>query len=161
LAHAKTNDSSTETVERLVINGKCHCGNISFALDWPGGPGDVAARICSCTFCTKHGGVWTSNPEAKLAVAFRQSTAVSKYSFGTATAIFHICLSCGVVPIVTSEIADRLYAVVNVNTFENFDLAGLNRQAASFDGEEPQPRLARRQRNWIPDVLIRAGSLEP
>ena len=63
-------------------------------------------------------------------------------------------------PIVTSEIADRLYAVVNVNTFDNFDLAGLRRQTANFDGEEPQSRLVRRQRNWIPDALIREGSVE-
>jgi hypothetical protein len=144
----------------MVINGKCHCGNITFALDWPGAPSDVVARACSCTFCTKHGGVWTSNPNAKLSVAFRQSAAVSRYSFGTATATFHICIRCGVAPIVTSEIADRLYAVVNVNSFDNFDLAGLRRQAANFDGEEPQSRLMRRQRNWIPDVLIREGSVE-
>jgi hypothetical protein len=126
----------------MVVNGKCHCGNITFVLNRPGAPSDVVACACSCTFCTKHGGVWTSDPNAKLSVAFQQSAAVSRYSFGTATAIFHICIRCGVVPIVTSEIADRLYAVVNVNTFENFDLAGLRRQAANFDGEEPQSRLA-------------------
>lgn len=141
----------------MVIHGKCHCGNIAFALDWPGTPSDVVARACNCTFCIKHGGVWTSNPEAKLSVAFQQNAAVSKYSFGTATATFHICMRCGVLPIVTSEIANRLYAVVNVNTFENFDPAGLRRQAASFDGEESQSRLVRRQRNWIPDVRICEG----
>jgi hypothetical protein len=145
----------------MVITGKCHCGNITFVLDWPGAPSEVVARACSCTFCTKHGGVWTSNRDAKVSVIFQQSAAVSRYSFGTATATFHICIRCGVVPIVTSEIADRLYAVVNVNTFENFDLEGLGRQAASFDGEEPQSRLLRRQRNWIPHVLIREGSIEP
>jgi hypothetical protein len=58
------------------------------------------------------------------------------------------------VPIVTSEIADRLYAVVNVNTFENFDLARVRRQAANFDDEEEQSRLLRRQKNWISDVRI-------
>jgi hypothetical protein len=44
--------------------------------------------------------------------------------------------------------------VVNVNTFENFDSARLRRQAADFEGEELQSRLARRQRNWIADVRI-------
>ena len=142
----------------MVIHGKCHCGNIVFALDWPGSTGDVVGRACNCTFCIKHGGVWTSNPDAKLSVAFQQNAAVSKYSLGTATATFHICMRCGVVPIVTSEIANRVYGVVNVNTFENLDPAGLRRRAASFDGEESQSRLVRRQRNWIPDVRICEGS---
>jgi hypothetical protein len=145
----------------MLIDGKCHCGNIAFVLDWPGPPSDLVARACSCTFCVKHGGVWTSSPDAKLSVTFQQNAAVSRYSFGTATATFHVCSRCGVVPIVTSEIASRLYAVVNVNTFENFDLAGLRRQAASFDGEEPKSRLVRRQRNWIPDVRICESSVEP
>ena len=138
----------------MVIDGRCHCGNIAFALDWPGAPSDVVARACSCTFCVKHGGVWTSNPDAKLSITFQQADAVSKYSFGTKTATFHVCTRCGAVPIVTSQIDDRLYAVVNVNTFENFDLVSLRRQAADFEGEDPQSRLLRRQRNWISDVRI-------
>ena len=44
----------------MLITGRCHCGNISFALDWQPEPTDIPARACSCSFCTKHGGVWTS-----------------------------------------------------------------------------------------------------
>jgi hypothetical protein len=123
-------------------------------LDWPGDPSDIVARECSCTFCIKHGGVWTSNPAARILVTFRQADAVSKYVFGTQTATFHVCSRCGAVPLVTSEIANRLYAVVNVNTFENIDLARLRRQPANFEDEEQQSRLTRRQRNWISDVRI-------
>lgn len=142
----------------MLIDGKCHCGNISFALDWPGAPSDIVARACSCTFCVKHGGVWTSNPKANLSITFRQTDKVSNYSFGTKTAQFHVCTRCGAVPIVTCEIADRLYAVVNVNTFENFDWTRLRRQAANFDGEEQQSRLVRRQKNWICDIRIYQGT---
>jgi len=55
---------------------------------------------------------------------------------------------------VTSEIEGRTYAVVNVNTFENFDAASLLHSPARFDGEDVATRLARRQRNWIADVRI-------
>jgi hypothetical protein len=142
----------------MLIKGKCHCGNITFTLDWPGIPSEVNARACSCTFCVKHGGVWTSNPDAKLSVTFKRTAAVSKYEFGTRTATFHVCVVCGAVPIVTSEIANHLYAVVNVNTFENFDSSRLRRQPANFDAEPQESRLARRQRNWIADVRIAEGS---
>lgn len=141
----------------MFIDGKCHCGNIAFVLDWPGVASDVVARVCNCTFCVKHGGVWTSNPDAKLSVSFQQIDDVSKYAFGTQTATFHVCIRCGAVPIVTSRIDGRLYAVVNVNTFENFDITQLRRLPADFEGEQQHSRLARRQRNWIPDVHIREG----
>ena len=138
----------------MLIQGKCHCGNIAFVLEWPGVPSELPARACGCTFCLKHGGVWTSNPEARLAVTLKPHAAVSKYEFGTGTATFHVCGGCGVVPIVTSEIVGHLYAVVNVNTFENFDSSLLRRQPANFEGEEQESRLARRQSNWIADVRI-------
>jgi len=142
----------------MLIHGKCHCENIAFVLDWPGVSSGVVARACGCSFCVKHGGVWTSNPDAKLSVTQQRPGAVSNYAFGTETATFHVCSRCGAVPIVTSEIADRLYAVVNVNTFENFDLANVRRQPINFDEEELQARLERRQRNWIAEVKISAGA---
>jgi len=143
----------------MVIDGKCHCGNIAFVLDWPGVPSEIAARECSCSFCVKHGGVWTSNREARLSATLHFPPLVSKYAFGTKTATFYVCTRCGAVPIVTSEIANNLYAVVNVNTFDNLDSLHLRRQPASFDGEEQQSRLARRARNWIPDVRIAEGKV--
>jgi hypothetical protein len=138
----------------MLINGKCHCGNIAFTLDWPEGEPDVPARACDCSFCLKHGGVWTSNPRARLSVVLQHADLVSKYAFGTETAAFHVCIRCGTVPIVTSEIASHLYAVVNVNTFENFDPSQLRRGTAQFGGEDVQSRLARRSKHWIADVRI-------
>src|SRR5205809_590139 len=57
----------------MLIKGKCHCGNIAFELEWEGNPPEIPARACGCTFCVKHGGVWTSNPKAKLAVSVRDA----------------------------------------------------------------------------------------
>ncbi len=138
----------------MRLNGKCHCGNVAFELEWEGDPPEIPARACGCTFCVKHGGVWTSHPKSRLAVTIREAALVSKYAFGTRTATFHVCSRCGSVPLVTSEIADHLYAVVNVNTLENVDRAWLRRGNANFDGEDVESRLARRSRNWIADVRI-------
>ena len=137
-----------------TINGSCHCGNISFALAWPGDADVIRARRCGCTFCTKHGGVWTSNPAGALAVRIGDPSRVSRYEFGTATAEFLVCARCGAVPLVISRIAERDYAVVNVNTFEGVEPEKIQVAPASFAGEEVGDRLARRQRNWIGDVTI-------
>jgi len=133
----------------MLIRGRCHCGNISFSLAWDPDPTEIPARACTCTFCVKHGGLWTSNPNGALRVEVVDPKQVSKYAFGTHTAEFHVCTRCGVVPVVTSRIDGGLYAVVSVNAFEGVDPAMLVRGPISFDGEGEDTRLARRKRNWI------------
>jgi hypothetical protein len=138
----------------MLINGKCHCGNISFTLAWEPEPAAIPARACTCSFCVKHAGVWTSCPTGSLRVSVREPALVSKYSFGTKTADFHVCSKCGIVPVVTSTIDGHLYAVVSVNAFEGVDPSLLQRAPATFDAETEAARLARRQRNWIADVVF-------
>lgn len=145
-------DAVAGEIARMLIHGKCHCGNISFSLTWEPDPAEIPVRACTCSFCVKHGGVWTSNPSGILKVVVKDPTLVSKYTFGTRTADFHTCARCGIVPVVTSRIDDGLYAVVSVNAFENVDQSLLRRASASFDGEGEDSRLARRKRNWIANV---------
>jgi hypothetical protein len=136
----------------MLISGRCHCGNIAFSLDWKTDPAEIPARACTCTFCSKHGGVWTSCPDGSLIIMVRDPQHVSRYAFGTSTADFHVCTRCGVVPVVTSEIDGQVYAVVNVNTFENVNPSLLRRSSATLDEETGEERLGRRQRNWIANV---------
>ena len=138
----------------MLIHGKCHCGNISFVLTWEPDPGEIPARACTCSFCVKHGGVWTSDPAGALKVSIKDRSMTTPYQFGTRTAEFHICTGCGVVPVVTSLIDGRLHAVVSVNSFESVDPSMLRRVSATFDGEGQDSRLARRKRNWIGNVVF-------
>lgn len=138
----------------MLISGKCHCGNIAFELRWEPEPNEIPARACACSFCTKHGGVWTSCPAGSLRVVVRDPARVSPYGFGTRTAEFHVCAACGVVPVVTSRIDGKLYAVVSVNAFDDVEPSLLRHSPATFDGESEEARLARRVRNWIPDVVF-------
>jgi hypothetical protein len=136
----------------VLIRGRCHCGTISFALEWSPGSTQITGRECGCSFCTKHGGVWTSFPNGKLDIEIQDSTLVSHYSFGTKTADFHVCARCGVVPLVTSRIEGRVYAVVNVDALEGIDHSMIKRVGATFAEEDDATRLARRKRNWIGHV---------
>jgi hypothetical protein len=138
----------------MVIHGRCHCGNVAFDLAWAGDAGKIPARACGCTFCTRHGGVWTAEPSASLTLQVRDPALVSHYAFETRTAEFHVCARCGVPPLVTSTIDGRVYAVVNVNCLEEVDPARLERAPASFEGETVEARLARRKRNWIGEVTF-------
>jgi hypothetical protein len=142
----------------MHIHGSCHCRNIRFRLDWRPEPERIPARACTCSFCMKHGGVWTSCPSGSLEVTVQDPSLVTKYRFATGTADFHVCSRCGVVPLVTGELDGRVYAVVNVNAFENVDPAMLQRMPISFEGEDQADRLARRRRNWIADVRFAAAA---
>ena len=132
----------------MNIRGACHCRNITFDLDWRPEPQVIPARACGCTFCRKHGGVWTSCPVGSLGIQVADPSRVNRYAFATKTADFHVCTVCGAVPVVTCEIDGKTYAVVNVNTFEGVDPALLAPVAASFEGEDVASRLARRARGW-------------
>ena len=137
-----------------MIHGRCHCGNIEFDLSWPVETDEIPVRACSCSFCTKHRGVYTSHPEAELDAHIEDRAAVNRYTFGTGTAEFFVCSRCGVVPFVTSNIDGRLFAVVNVNTFDPDAALSFDCATTTFDGEDTESRLARRSRTWISNVRV-------
>jgi hypothetical protein len=136
------------------IEGPCHCRNIHFVLLWPASDPDIPVRQCSCTFCVKRAGLWTSNRSAELLAEVDDPSSVANYRFGTTTASFFVCSIRAVVPFVSSEIDDTLYAVVNVNSFDNVNTPSLSCSSTYFDGEDNDERLERRKRNWIPNVQI-------
>ena len=142
----------------MQVNGSCHCANISFSLDWPDDAPEIPARSCSCSFCVKHGGVWTSDRRASLRARVTEPGMVGRYAFGTGTASFLVCARCGVATLVTSEIEGQLFAVVNVNSFDDVERSRIRAQPASFEGEDVSSRLERRRRNWIADVVLAEGS---
>lgn len=141
----------------MLIHGQCHCGNIAFTLDWLPEPTEIPARACTCSFCTRHGAVWASCPEGSIAIKVTDPKRVTCYTFATRTTYFQICAICGVVPLVTSRIDGKLFALVNVNAFVDVDKALLQVKQVSFEGEAETDRVARRRRNWIGKVEARSS----
>ena len=138
----------------MLIHGSCHCRNLTFALDWRCDPSGIPARACTCSFCTRHGNVWTSCPTGSLRVTIADQTLASTYRFGTGTADFHVCTRCGTVTVASSRIDGHLYAVVSVNALDDVDPALLHKTSSDVADENEAARLARRKRNWIGDVVF-------
>jgi hypothetical protein len=136
----------------MRLHGTCHCGNLQLWLTWEPDPVTIAARACTCSFCTLHGAAWTSWPAGRLDVAVRDPALVSKYVFGTRTADLHVCARCGGVPLATCDVDGRTYAVINVNALRDIATGLITRTAVDLGDEATDQRLARRKRNWIGDV---------
>ena len=134
------------------IQGSCHCGNIRFALVLGDRSVSLGVRECGCTFCQKHAGVWTSDPSGSLRISVSEPDKLHKYRFGTGTAEFYVCRNCGVVPAVLSDIGGSVYAVVNVNAFDDIDGIEISSSTSDFSGESIGDRIDRRKRNWTPVV---------
>ena len=71
----------------------------------------------------------------------RPQAQAALYRFGTKTADFHLCQSCGVIPVVTCMLEGRQYAVLNVNAFDDIDPAIFDQSPTDFEGETVDTRL--------------------
>jgi hypothetical protein len=137
------------------LTGACHCGNLAYALEWPDGE-EMRLVRCLCSFCTKHGSLYTSHPRAALEGTVADRGGLGRYTFATRTAEVFVCTRCGVAPWITSVIDGRTFAVVNANTLAVPPRA----DGAPLRAHDPEPladRLARRRRSWIPNVAITFG----
>ena len=146
-----------DTISYRRIHASCHCGIIRVTFDWPGSEPTIPVRACGCALCTKHRAVWTSHPNGRFRLQIADDSGVMRYRFGTKTADFHVCMTCGAIPIVTSTIEGVRYAVFNVNTFDGIDRSQLVETVTNFEGETTENRLARRRRNWTPEAVHSDG----
>lgn len=136
-----------------TIEGGCHCGNLRYRLAWPRADAPTL-RACGCDYCSCHGALWTSHPDAGVALRIVDAEAVLPYRFGTASADFLVCRRCGVLSLTRCDFDDGARTVVNANTFDNLPLEQCSRVTTDFDGEDVEQRLARRRRNWSPLTII-------
>ncbi len=104
--------------ELFSINGSCFCKNINYIFNSSKKINEIKVRACTCSFCTKHGNRYTSDPDGELIIFIKNCKAIKKLKFATETAEFYICMDCGSVPFIISDIIGKTYAVINVNTFE-------------------------------------------
>jgi len=129
--------------------GACHCRNVEVRLESDKTPLELGVRTDTCSFCTKHQALYTSDPGGQLQVAVRDAHLVERYRFGTKTADFLLCKVCGVLAAV--HVPEPPLAVVNVNVLEERAAFLANPiQVADFDNESLQQRISRRRQRWTP-----------
>lgn len=134
--------------EKKIIDGGCHCGNIRYHYEIDSRDKGLAIRACSCTFCTKQGALYTSDPEAKLTINVVSHADIEHYQFATKEVDFIFCRKCGVMPFVATEIGHKNYVVINIKT-ANIELGGLPVQLNDFESESINESIRRRESKWV------------
>ncbi len=139
----------------ITLRAACHCGALEVSLRLREGrePEQLPVRACQCGYCRPRRARWTSDPGGAVELAAREPAAISRYRFGTRTADFLVCSSCGALAAAVCMIAGREYAVVNVDLLlVTNGLTPAPERAGVFDGEPVAARLSRRARTWTPVV---------
>lgn len=139
----------------MEFDGGCHCGNLRIRLTLTKPPGDLLLRSCACTFCRRHATRTVSDPAGSFEVWADDWAGVEPYRFGTRTADYLLCRSCGVYIGAVCDTAAGLRAVTNTNALYDRDVFTQTPARPDHDGETTAARLARRAANWTPTILHR------
>ena len=131
-----------------IYAGACHCGVVHVEFRSEREPRTWPLRQCTCSFCTRFGGIYTSDPSG--AISIQSNAELKRYEFGQKTAEFLFCPTCGVYFGATALIDGARRGVLNVRVLDRVSLDYAKAQAMDFDGETVELRTARRRRAWTP-----------
>lgn len=124
-----------------TYHGRCHCGSLTLRFTTVSEPASIQPRACDCSYCTRQGAMYISDPQGTLEIA----GPAHKYRQGDERADFLSCPQCGI-------LLGVVYAgrgAVNVRCLESFDEFGPP-QTVSPQKLNAEEKLARWQVNWTP-----------
>ena len=137
-------------------SGRCHCGLVAVTFKTEKEPGHWPLRRCTCSFCVRFGGIYTSDPTGEILM--RSAETLRRYQFGQRTAEFLFCPACGVYFGAMTEIGGRKLAVLNVRVLDGVTPDHAMAQPMDFDDESVELRTTRRLRHWTPLSLTETGT---
>jgi hypothetical protein len=116
-------------------------------------PAELPVRTCGCTFCIKHRGRYTSDPNGRVEIDIADDSFVSRYRFGLRLADFLICRMCGVF-VAAYEPGAPGRAVINIEALDQQSaFTAPPTQLTIYDSEDVAARTARRAKSWTPATL--------
>jgi hypothetical protein len=128
--------------------GACHCGAVRAVFETDIAAEAMDVRADQCGFCRRHGAKTVSDPAGRLRLRFQEDT-VTRYRFGTRSADFLVCRTCGTYVAAVIE----GYGVLNVVGADIGVFAGRPARPVDYDEETGETRLVRRRARWTPLVV--------
>lgn len=134
----------------MRLEGGCHCGKLRIAFTTARAPTELPLRACQCTFCRRHGGLTTSDPEGEVVLTVAEVPASGWYRFGMGVTDFWVCPRCGVYVGAYVEVGGQGRAVVNTRALDAAREFTQSPAPMDYGQETRDGRLDRRGRVWTP-----------
>lgn len=134
----------------MTYEGGCHCGRLRVSFTTAHPATDLPLRACQCTFCRRHGGLTTSDPDGEIVLTLAEVPTGGWYRFGTGVTDFWICARCGVYVGAYVEVGGRGRAVVNIRALDAAREFTQSPAPMDYGQETRDGRLERRGRVWSP-----------
>jgi hypothetical protein len=135
----------------MVIEGKCHCGNLSFRMETQLSAKELVPRECDCSFCRSHGAKCLSDPSGSATIYVDDASLLQRYRFGLQTADFLVCGRCGVYLGAVISSGDECRTTLNLRATGFHDWPAT---VISYDGETTEGRVGRRMQKWTPAKIV-------
>lgn len=139
-----------------IVEGACHCGNISFVAEMPNILNTYQPRACNCQLCKAHGAAYVSDRQGKLQINIKDQAAVSRYRQGSQIADFLICKNCGVLTNVCYEEGGNIYASINASATRCSDDFAAN-QVIKLTQLTDEERIRRWKQVWFSNIRVEYG----
>lgn len=136
-----------------IIQGGCHCGNISYVAEMSNEPSTYKPRACDCKLCKSHGALYASDKNGTLTITIKDEEKLSKYRQGSRIADFIICKICGVMTGVCYNENGLIYGSINIRSAQEYSAFGES-QAAHLTQLTNEERIKRWKDIWFSNVKI-------
>jgi hypothetical protein len=134
----------------VMLDGSCHCGDISLRFETERDPAELPVTVCGCTFCLKHRPRFTNDPTGSLAISYKDE-ALGRYRFALRLADFLICRTCGV--FVCTFLDQR--ACINLEALQRAtEFTATPNRFTAYSSETADVRRARWAKEWTPAMLV-------
>lgn len=131
----------------MLIDGKCHCGNLLFRMETQLSAKELLPRECDCSFCRAHSAKCVSDPNGSATIYVADARLLRRYRFGLQTADFLVCGRCGVYLGAAITSGGECRVTLNLRATEFHDWPAT---VVSYDVETTEDRVARRTQKWTP-----------
>ena len=138
-----------------AYSGCCHCGAVGYEYETAKAPADWPMRACQCSFCQKHGAVYTSDPKGVVRWTHADPSLLSRFRFGHKTADFVFCGRCGGYLGAVTEEGGQTLMVINTRSLDPRPEGLPAAQPMSYEGETTGNRATRRSARWTPVMPLR------
>ena len=140
-----------------LLKGTCHCGKVEIEFRTAMSPVEFTPRACDCSFCSKHGASYISDPDGSISIQAKGRDTISEYRQGSESARFLVCRWCGVLTAVVFDgDAGSRYGAVNSRCIEDGVVFGAPQVVSpqKLSGEEKRRRWAKL---WTPSVKLKVS----